>query len=303
MARSNRAGFTMTELLVVVGIIALLLAILLPALSSVVSGGKTVESMNNLRQISNWMQLYGGENRDTILPSQFDYSADPDPGLVRSGPVAMGVEHQGTWADILWTIHDLGDFGDPNDPTLPAYKYDSPDKELYAPADANGDLINPRINPDEIDNPLRSTRPNTRNAIDDPLAALPRPYGLGAHEKGLPGFFAANNFFDARPAANGGNGWYSSGQIRFPDRSLYLIDSFAGEIIEDECEAFYFPSDGSAGTGEVDFRYGGTCLILFLDGHTDSEGGWIGLDQLQQTPGRGVRVQELDRRGDPAPCS
>jgi len=301
-SRRTRAGFTVTELLVVVGIIAILLAILLPALSSVVGGGKSVQSMNNMRQIARWTTLYSGENRDTILPSQFDYSNDLDPGKVRSGPVAFGLENQGTWADILWTLHDLGDYGDPNDPALPAYKYDSPDSGLYAPIDGNGDPVDTRVDIDEIENPLRSTLPNSRNAVDDPLAAAPRPFGNGAHEEGVPGYFAANNYFDARPTTSGGNGWFASGQIRFPARSLYLVDSFAGEIIEDECDPFYFPTDGSQGTGEVDFRYGGSCLILHLDGHVESEGGWISLNQLQQTPGRGIRVQELDRRSDPAIC-
>ncbi|MCH8314670.1 MAG: prepilin-type N-terminal cleavage/methylation domain-containing protein [Planctomycetes bacterium] len=81
---NRRRGFTITELLVVIGLIVLLIGILLPALAAVKSGGLMTKSMANMRQIATWMRLYSSDNREFILPSQFDYSDNSYPGKVRS---------------------------------------------------------------------------------------------------------------------------------------------------------------------------------------------------------------------------
>ena len=80
---NRRRGFTITELLVVIGLIVLLIGILLPALAAVKSGGLMTKSMANMRQIATWMRLYSSDNREFILPSQFDYSDNSYPGTLR----------------------------------------------------------------------------------------------------------------------------------------------------------------------------------------------------------------------------
>lgn len=66
MKITQNKAFTLIELLVVISIIALLIAILLPALGSARTAANKTASMSNLRQIAIATTTYAGSNRESL---------------------------------------------------------------------------------------------------------------------------------------------------------------------------------------------------------------------------------------------
>jgi prepilin-type N-terminal cleavage/methylation domain-containing protein/prepilin-type processing-associated H-X9-DG protein len=62
----GRQGFTLIELLVVIAIIALLAALLLPALARAKVAAKKVQCINNQRQLAEAWMMYAGDNSDLV---------------------------------------------------------------------------------------------------------------------------------------------------------------------------------------------------------------------------------------------
>jgi len=76
--RKTRSGFTLVELLVVIGIIGLLISILLPALGRAREEANKVACESNLRQIGQAMVLYTMDNQGVLPFAMWDGDWNPN---------------------------------------------------------------------------------------------------------------------------------------------------------------------------------------------------------------------------------
>ena len=96
----KKRAFTLVELLVVVGIIAVLISLLLPALSRAREAAKATRCLSNIKQLSNALAMYVNENNGW-LPVQ--------PGDVSdfANPATYDTANPGGWNCLASLIHYL----------------------------------------------------------------------------------------------------------------------------------------------------------------------------------------------------
>jgi type II secretory pathway pseudopilin PulG len=108
-----RTGFTLIELRGGIASIAILAAMLLPALSRAKERAKRAACLNNLKQLAVFSQLYAGDNRDTLVPAyQRIQPIALDPNIQVEAWASVGLYTRSN-ANSVWTC--------PNRPLFPAY--------------------------------------------------------------------------------------------------------------------------------------------------------------------------------------
>jgi prepilin-type N-terminal cleavage/methylation domain-containing protein/prepilin-type processing-associated H-X9-DG protein len=283
--RRSQRGFTLIELLVVVSILALLIALLLPALSRARRQARSAVCSTGLRTLGQGIALYANDYNGAMVPGRMP-KVDSDNWQIE---IEGGVKYRPTFLAMLGAQLSLPPFADPRPSKNDVDEEGEPgDRQNYAA----GAYLCPSV-PDWTDERnacygynyqfLGNARLRDSATIDSyknwpvPLSRVRAPSGCVAVGDGM-GTAAAYPRHDRQDYMNN-----SRDADRYGNEGFNLdppaVDPVHGEIAE---------HDGPARSA-IHERHLGKANILWVDGHCSGEtmqalgytvggGGLVGLD-------------------------
>lgn len=255
MTSRQRAGFTLVELLVVIGVIAILISLLLPALSQVRQAGYKVKCLSNLKQCATAISFYSTAWNGYVLTSTTVSSGYSYPG-----------NSSGDWAGAhkCWPRFYAQGRGMYNEPGAP--KYLDSLQVTICPANVN-----------YATNMGEAIKGTLSNAI---------AYGI---YRPTYGELAPRKFKFVSTSYNPGGWWDTSVPVNYPGGTVIAASFYRLNRIDDSTRAIAFadvissydPHNQTAefsGTG-TSFNNGAIHLVhnnranvVFFDGHAESLG-------------------------------
>lgn len=276
----TRRGFTLVELLVVIGIIALLISILLPSLNKARESAKSVQCLSNLRQIGITMQMYVLENKG-VLPF----------GYWSGGPTFDTFTAKETeWTNLLITLYGVD--GATYQDNADNGGFEAISREVFkCPSAESGTAptqysAHPRLMP-YLD--LPDPDPSASSGM--------KPYKIARISDSSSTLLVADA--SLRPMVGGGLTWGAQSTLRRLDWLLpdgfrgYESDPYMLEPLARNIPDFFDRNvsagpnvDGVDNAGNLRFRHGsqesnnmgGRANILFVDGHADGQAASRSLD-------------------------